>query len=646
MPKRTIATLISVLLVLVLSVGSTVAYLQDTDSAVNVMTLGSVHIVQNEEERDENGDLVKFTQDQPLYPAVYEGEPWSSSIPWADDEEWPGGDEAWKVVEENSNVIDKFVTITNTGKSEAYVRTLIAYEGDAYNGEEIHIVHNSHKSSNPDVSGKFLSEEYLGRYEIDGVAYDVVAYTYKDPLAKEATTIPSLKQVYMDKGCDNEDVEKYGETYDILAVSQAVQVQGFEDVNNNGSAADDALNEAFNLGKELKHEDCRELIISWFEAAYDQHEQETTPDNWDGTADTDWYNDTDSEFMIMTAEQLAGFAKLVDEGKDFEGKTVKLGRDIDLKYIPEGSTESICFEPIGSYRKETPFKGTFDGQNYTIKNMSQNTWALDNGFDYSDLGLGLFGKVENATIKNLVMDNASISGESAICGTVAATAYGDCTFENITVKNSKVADYQYYAGGIVGWASGDHEYKNCNVDASNTIAAQWGDFDNSVGGVIGGAGGSATILLKDCNVACRIDAYNDVTSTYQWYAYRRCGMLIGNTGKTVDEDGTTYAAAPQLTCENVTVTYGDWANYTYCEFAGQSWPYVRVQAGVSNSAYSNPRYGHPTDANGKEVVDDNHVHNDGEDHFIECTFDQLYGGGQGVYGDPTHDGVTVVYNNK
>jgi len=278
--------------------------------------------------------------------------------------------------------------------------------------------------------------------------------------------------------------------------------------------------------------------------------------------------------------------------------------------------------------------------------MSQNTWALNNGYSYGDLGLGLFGKVENATIKDLTMDGASISGESALAGIVAGAAYGDMTFENITVTNSQAADYQYYSGGIVGWASGDHQYINCDVDASTTIAAQWGDFDNSTGGIIGGAGGSATIYLKDCDVACRIDAYNDVTSSYQWYAYRRCGMLIGDSGKTEVVDGTTYAAAPQLTCENVTVTYGDWANYTYCEFAGTSWPYVRVQAGVSNSAYSNPRYGHPTDANGNEVVDDSHVHNDGEDHFILCEFDQLYGGGQGVYGGNAHDGVTVIYNNK
>ena len=364
-------------------------------------------------------------------------------------------------------------------------------------------------------------------------------------------------------------------------------------------------------------------------------------DEWDGTADTSWYKPEDAtitEYALDSAEQIAGLVTLVDNGDTFEGKTIKLESDMDL--------QNKLFEPIGSYRKDTPFMGTFDGQGHTILNLSQNTWELDNGYAYGDLGLGFFGKVEDATIKNLNFDGAEISGESAICGVVAATAYGDCTFENITVKNANCADYQYYAGGIVGWASGNHQYINCTVDASTNIAAQWGDFDNSIGGIIGGAGGSAEIFLKDCTVACRIDAYNDVTSSYQWYAYRRAGMLIGNTGKTRTEGNTTYADAPQLTCENVTVIYGDWANYTYCEFAGTSWPYVRVQAGVSNSAYSNPRYGHPTDANGNEVVDDNHVHNEGEDHHILCVFDQLYGGGQGVYGTATHDGVTIVYNNK
>ena len=332
----------------------------------------------------------------------------------------------------------------------------------------------------------------------------------------------------------------------------------------------------------------------------------------------------------------------------FAGKTVKLKEDIDLYELDENG-EPKCFDPIGSYRFDESFKGVFDGQNHTIKNMNQNTWALNNGYHYNDCGMGLFGELEEATIKNLIIDEASISGESALCGIVAAVAYNS-TFENITVTNSRCADYQYYAGGIVGWLSGDNNnFIQCNVDASTVVGGQWGDFANSNGGVIGGASATAKIYMKDCNVACQIDAVNDVVSAYQYYAYRCCGMLIGNTNNTQDINGTTYAAAPQLTCENVTVTYGDWMNYHYCEFAGTGFPYVRVEPGVSVDAYVNIRYGHPTDANGNTVVDDNHVHNDGEDHHLCLPFDQLLGGGPNgngrnpVYGLASFDGVTVIY---
>ena len=389
---------------------------------------------------------------------------------------------------------------------------------------------------------------------------------------------------------------------------------------------------------------------------YDEYQTEVvdgvgilaTKVNDEGVTVPDVYGVSSANGMKWVVAQINGTTLARTALKQYEvnGKTIKLLADIDL-YEEDENGNQVCFEPIGNYKKEIAFTGVFDGDNHTIKNLSQNTWALDWGYYYgSGLGLGLFSCVEDATIKNLKIDNASLSGESALCGIVAATAYGECTFENITVTNSQCADYQYYAGGIVGWASGNHKYINCNVDATTTVATQWGDFDNSTGGVIGGAGGSATILMKDCNVACRIDAVSDVVSAYRWYAYRRCGMLIGNTGKTKVVGETTYADAPQLTCENVKVTYGDWANYTYCEFAGTGYPYVRVQAGISVEAYSNVRYGHPTDANGNTVVDDNHVHNEGEDHHILIQFDQLYGGGQGVYGQPTHDGVTVIYNNK
>ena len=399
---------------------------------------------------------------------------------------------------------------------------------------------------------------------------------------------------------------------------------------------------------------------------YDENaEYPATTDTWDGTTDISWYTDNPdaTEFSISTAEELAGLAALVDGTAvipadvaseitlpvTFEGKTVKLTRDVDL-YAEDANGDPICFEPIGGCRSEVPFMGTFDGQGHTVSNMSQNTWALNNGYYYSgELGIGLFGGVEDAVIKNLVVDGASISGESALCGAVAGVAMGDCTFENITVKNAQVNDYQYGAGGIVGWASGNQTYKGINVDETTVVGSQWGDFGNANGGIIGQAGTSGTYHFEDCTVACRIDATNDIVSAYQWYCYRNSGMLIGKVDDYV-KDEVTDVVAENVTCENVTVIYNDWANYTYCEFAGTGYPYVRVQAGVSVDAYSNVRYGHPTDANGNTVVDDNHVHNDGEGHQLLLVFDQLFGGPANhrycYYGIATHPGVTVIYNNK
>ena len=663
--KKFLLSALALVAVAALAITGTIAYLQWEESDVNVMTLGNVKIEQLEYERvlkadgtyemvtsDKYGEgykLQDFNNDKPLYPATGEITGWGKKVPF--DQLGEGASGAQQVLAGLNNVQDKFVLVKNTGKSDAYVRTFIALEYGSNTKDIVGI-----------TTGDFWEwHDDLGIQNIDGNNYYVFEAVYKGSdtrhiggvLPAGEYTYNSLGQIYLKNEATNEDMEKLDVNgdgkYNILVLSQACQVAGFENAadafanartKETVSDAAVALDIAFGAPEAPSTIDNESLCADWFEGVIAEHSVSV----WDGTVDADWYDDTKTEFVITTAEQLAGFSKLVDEGKTFEGKTVKLGKDIDL-HVVDDAGEPISFNPIGSYRHDKVFMGIFDGQNYTISNMSQNTWALDTGYYYSDCGLGLFGAVEGGTVKNLVMDGASISGESGLCGTVAAVAE-NATFENITVKNSNVADYQYYAGGIVGWASGNHKYINCNVDATTTIAAQWGDFDNSTGGMIGGAGGSAEILMKDCTVACRIDAYNDVTSSYQWYAYRRCGMLIGNSGKTETVDGRTVAVCPQLTCEKVTVVYGDWANYTYCEFAGTSWPYVRVQAGVSNSAYSNPRYGHPTDANGNEVVDDNHVHNAGEDHFIECTFDQLYGGGQGVYGTATHDGVTVVYNNK
>ena len=79
--------------------------------------------------------------------------------------------------------------------------------------------------------------------------------TYKNVLPAGETTIPSLKQIYLDKTADNKVVEAYGEDFSIIALSQAVQANGFK-------SAADALDTAFPMG-----DDSAETLATWFGGA-------------------------------------------------------------------------------------------------------------------------------------------------------------------------------------------------------------------------------------------------------------------------------------------------------------------------------------------------------------------------------------------
>ena len=380
---------------------------------------------------------------------------------------------------------------------------------------------------------------------------------------------------------------------------------------------------------------------------------------WDSNnIDTSWYKDNVNSFIISNAEQLAGFGKLVDDGNTFEGKTILLGADINL-----GGGH---FNPIGCGYIDSsinsndvtgaPFMGTFDGQGHTISNFTQDGWKI--GLSYCNLGGGLFASIANGTVQNLTIVGANVTMECVEMGALVGLSQGSCTYKNINIYDSNIANYQRATGGLIGEISslkGNKEnittIENVVIGYDVIVGSLWGDFDAPVGGVIGALwnnNGANTVEMENVTVACQLDVYNDVTSTYQWYAYRRAGMLIGNTETSApNENGTNIASAPTLTCDNVTVKYGNWVNYHYCEFNNynSSWPWVRVEAGANGncSAYSNPRYGVPNDIHGNKVTDahtqDDHAEGDTCRELLE--FNQLYGGGQGVYGQPAHSGVDV-----
>ncbi|MBE6516865.1 MAG: hypothetical protein E7Z67_01590 [Thermoplasmata archaeon] len=350
------------------------------------------------------------------------------------------------------------------------------------------------------------------------------------------------------------------------------------------------------------------------------------PDTWDGTVDTSWYNDVDTEFTLVSAEQLAGLATIVDGGDSFAGKIVKLDTSIDLYKVGEGG-ERISFDPIGD---KVTFEGTFDGQGHTIENLYISGWDL--GYEWGSYGsIGLFGNIDGATIENVIIKGAEVLIEGGDVGGICGSATGVCSFENISIEDSIFATYNNGLGGIIGWSgSGDYTFSNISIAKGVVLAGLWGSYDSSIGGIVGQAESGATYDFKDVDVHCRIDAYNDVTASYDYYNYRMCGMLIGRCTETVTIDGSNYPDMSKynVSCNNVTVTYEDWANYHYCRADGARG--IRVEAGYAYDGIS-AEYDHSVCT----------MH-----HMELIPFDQIFGGAQyGVKGLKTYEGVTVIYNN-
>lgn len=541
--KKVLALLLVVALTATVAVNVTLAYLQDEDEAVNVMTLGNVNIEQLEQERGSNGALVEFKQDKPLYPAVYEG----SSIEWDDADNWPVADnEAWKTVvhADGDNVVDKFVTVKNTGVSAAYVRTVIAYEGDAINGSDIHIVHNTNTSSNPAVAGQFADAEFIEGVVIDGVRYDVIVYTYAAPLQPGATTVPSLKQIYMDSACGNDEVAKYGATYDVLTVSQAVQAMGFDDAKT-------ALNAAFGEITTDNH--------PWTDGI--------AGGRWDGSADDEGLKDNTDEtaktVSIKTPEQLAAFADAVNSGNSYAGYTVNLTANIDLA--------GKAWTPIGACNGSAYFQGTFNGNGYTISNLNVDK-STD---DYMYSTAGLFGWVDQAkaTITNVNINGAKVSGSHWV-GVIAGYMTGEisnCTVTNATVVGNNVnADANGdKIGGLVGYVNSGSALLN-NTVSNSTITGY-----RDVGGLAGAVAVGNTVTN------------NTVRNVDILYAADYAGEIVSpKTAVVVDSSNTA---------SNVTVSMA--ASAADNEALGDA-----IEAGATTVTLSAGTYSIPSSANGKELT--------------------------------------------
>ena len=355
------------------------------------------------------------------------------------------------------------------------------------------------------------------------------------------------------------------------------------------------------------------------------------------------YDEANATYMLTNKQGLEWLRNEVNNDNTFEGKIVTLTEDIDVGIEYDENNERISFATIGTcskYEKHS-FNGTFDGAGHTIKNIYQNGW--DFGYELYEWGsLGLFGKLENATVKNVTLEGFELRVEGGNCGGITGNAAGDCVFENITVKNSILCSYNNGVAGILGWPeAGNYIFKDIKIESDVTIAAFWDTVDAALGGVLAEAYTDGTYHFENIEVSCKLSAHNDVTANknYKWYNYRLSGMVVGNIGATTTtETGRTIPdpAACNITCNNVVVNYGDWMNYHYCWNSALTRNCQRVEADYSYGGVDITQYAPDFDLDEDGDID--------EDDFYFCIpFDQLFGGDKGVSGLATYEGVTVNY---
>ena len=203
---------------------------------------------------------------------------------------------------------------------------------------------------------------------------------------------------------------------------------------------------------------------------------------WDGTTKTQ-PTLTDGVYQIGTAAELAWFAAQVNGGS--YAINGALTGDIDLA--------GYNWTPIGGTTASTAFKGSFNGNNHTVKNMGIYYSATTTSAPYK----GLFGYVNGTSSSYATIQNLKVTGKMYLTSTASvANAYcgGVVAYANYTNISGVVSDVDITVTRVNGnWSSvGGVAGRLVNSNATNcgnegTIRAY-----QYVGGITGYATGTIT----------------------------------------------------------------------------------------------------------------------------------------------------------
>ena len=236
---------------------------------------------------------------------------------------------------------------------------------------------------------------------------------------------------------------------------------------------------------------------------------------WDGSTAAAFAGGTgtaEDPYQIANGAQLAYLASSVNSGESYEEKNFVLTANIDLSGLPWTPIANSFSDALLGGSDYRVFAGNFDGNGYTISNVSIGSEAAPLEADV----FGFFGATEGK-ISNLNLDTVSIHGIAKVAsiGAVVGFAGGlvgssggsieNCHVTGLTMDMSAPSNVYvaaYWVGGLVGALDGTQLINECSVSGGITEKAGKG----SIGGLIGELGKAAKITYSRSNVTVNVKA--------------------------------------------------------------------------------------------------------------------------------------------
>src|SRR5690606_2301647 len=147
-----------------------------------------------------------------------------------------------------------------------------------------------------------------------------------------------------------------------------------------------------------------------------------------------------------------------------------LGTNINASSISNFVPIGTMIEGGGPNAGNSPFTGLFDGLGHVIENLKIDKQGYQGQGSY----VGLFGKIEDADIRNVGLINAQIQGGESVGGLIGSMS--NSKLSNSFVQGSVAG--RYAVGGLVGesyYSTVDRVYSSAQVNSENGSSVLIGD---------------------------------------------------------------------------------------------------------------------------------------------------------------------------